>query len=315
VGGQGGKGQPTDQRSDAEADDRADEQPCHQQRVSSDVIVADAAAGTLDTLTAKSAALRPELTMPKSWSMGLADVPVRHNCMDGRDEDGDVSINGTRRLRHAGVLAIPHYRLCDCPIPQTMHAALLAKPFAQPFFSHAVREPTSGEFSITVRGVAVWSGFGRCFRTAHCRLGVDVPWVHLRRAVPGNDELAVVSKSVRPERRPLDRGPGLVSDVGDDTRGEHQPGFHDSGASGLIVTRLRGLIHAPVDFGAGFVEIDDSTGRFLATVGLPAVTPDQVVVPFDVDISPAQVSESDLGLSFTVREVGLPAPERCGLGE
>jgi hypothetical protein len=85
--------------------------------------------------------------------------------------------------------------------------------------------------------------------------------------------------------------------------------------SGLIVTRLRGLIHAPVDFGAGFVRIDDSTGRFLATVGLPAVTPDQVVVPFDVDISPAQVSESDLGLSFTVREVGLRALERCGLGE
>ena len=85
--------------------------------------------------------------------------------------------------------------------------------------------------------------------------------------------------------------------------------------AGLAVTRLRGLIHAPVDFGAGFVEIDDGAGRFLATVDLPAVAPDQVVVPFDVDISPAQVSASGLGLSFTVREAGRSAQERCGLGE
>ena len=85
--------------------------------------------------------------------------------------------------------------------------------------------------------------------------------------------------------------------------------------SGLTVTRLRGLIHAPVDFGAGFVEIDDGMGRFLSTVDLPAVAPDQAAVPFDVDISPARVSASGLRLSFTVRELGLPAPERCGLGE
>ncbi|BBY15076.1 cellulose biosynthesis cyclic di-GMP-binding regulatory protein BcsB [Mycolicibacterium litorale] len=85
--------------------------------------------------------------------------------------------------------------------------------------------------------------------------------------------------------------------------------------TGFTATRLRGLIHAPVDFGAGFVEISDTTGRFLATVNLPAVVPDQAVVPFDVDISAAQVSGSKLGLSFTVREAALPAAERCGLGE
>jgi hypothetical protein len=105
--------------------------------------------------------------------------------------------------------------------------------------------------------------------------------------------------------------PGDITLVGANTNQD----FTIPVPSGLIVTRLRGLIHAPVDFGAGFVEIDDSTGRFLATVDLPAVTPDQVVVPFDVDVSPAQVSASGLGLSFTVREAGLPAPERCGLGE
>jgi hypothetical protein len=85
--------------------------------------------------------------------------------------------------------------------------------------------------------------------------------------------------------------------------------------SGFNVRRLRGLIHAPVDYGAGFVEITDSRGTFLATVDLPAVTPSQAVVPFDVDISAAQVSGSALGLSFTVREVGIPPEQRCGRGE
>ncbi|WP_197374936.1 cellulose biosynthesis cyclic di-GMP-binding regulatory protein BcsB [Mycolicibacterium baixiangningiae] len=85
--------------------------------------------------------------------------------------------------------------------------------------------------------------------------------------------------------------------------------------TGFAATRLRGLIHAPVDFGAGFVEIADSTGRFLATVDLPAVVPDQAVVPFDVDISAALVSAAELRLSFTVREGARPVGERCGLGE
>ena len=84
---------------------------------------------------------------------------------------------------------------------------------------------------------------------------------------------------------------------------------------GFTVRRLRGLIHAPVDFGAGFVEVDDAKGTFLATVDLPAVTPGQAVVPFDVDVSAGQVGATGLGLSFTVRESALPVEQRCGLGE
>lgn len=84
---------------------------------------------------------------------------------------------------------------------------------------------------------------------------------------------------------------------------------------GFAPVRLRGQIHAPVDFGAGFVEISDGTGRSLATVNLPAVAPEQAVVPFDVDITPAAVRAAKLGLSFTVREAALPVGERCGLGE
>ncbi len=85
--------------------------------------------------------------------------------------------------------------------------------------------------------------------------------------------------------------------------------------AGFSVRRLRGVIHAPVDFGAGFVEITDSAGTFLATVSLPAVVPEQAVVPFDVDISAARANGSELGLSFTVREPPIPAEQRCGLGE
>ena len=84
---------------------------------------------------------------------------------------------------------------------------------------------------------------------------------------------------------------------------------------GFSPRRLRGLIHAPVDFGAGFLEITDGDGRLLATVDLPTVTPAQAVVPFDVDISAARVIESSLGLSFSVREAVLPPEQRCGLGE
>lgn len=85
--------------------------------------------------------------------------------------------------------------------------------------------------------------------------------------------------------------------------------------AGFAPRRLRGSIHAPVEFSTGFVEITDSGGRVLATVNLPAVTPEQAVVPFDVDISAGQVDASELRLSFTVREPPRPPDQRCGLGE
>ncbi|UNB56264.1 MULTISPECIES: cellulose biosynthesis cyclic di-GMP-binding regulatory protein BcsB [unclassified Mycolicibacterium] len=85
--------------------------------------------------------------------------------------------------------------------------------------------------------------------------------------------------------------------------------------SGFSIIRLRGLIHAPVDFAAGFVEIVDRRGALMATIDLPAVAPNQAVVPFDVDVAAAQADASGVGLSFTVREVPRPGQERCGLGE
>ncbi|MGE2736458.1 cellulose biosynthesis cyclic di-GMP-binding regulatory protein BcsB [Mycolicibacterium vaccae] len=83
--------------------------------------------------------------------------------------------------------------------------------------------------------------------------------------------------------------------------------------SGFSPQRLRGLIHAPIDLTTGFVEIADGTGKFLGAVNLPPVTAEQARVPFDVDISAAQVNASTVPLSFTVREPA--AGDRCGLGQ
>lgn len=105
--------------------------------------------------------------------------------------------------------------------------------------------------------------------------------------------------------------PGEITLVGANTNQDFTVPVQD----GFSPQRLRGLIHAPVDFAAGFVEITDSRGTLLATVDLPQVTPGQAVVPFDVDIAAAQVRDDALGLSFTVREPVRVPELRCGLGE
>lgn len=73
---------------------------------------------------------------------------------------------------------------------------------------------------------------------------------------------------------------------------------------GLNAIRLRGLINPPANLGAAYLEIDDIRGNFLASVGLPpsgVPTP----TPFDVDISPARVQDSRIGLSLTLRELDI----------
>ncbi|WP_349270659.1 hypothetical protein MPNTM1_01959 [Mycolicibacterium parafortuitum] len=71
--------------------------------------------------------------------------------------------------------------------------------------------------------------------------------------------------------------------------------------TGMTAVRLRGVIHAPENIGAGFLEIDDSEGRFLALVELPVLAAGQPVRPFDVDIAPARRDGSAVRLSMTVR--------------
>lgn len=72
---------------------------------------------------------------------------------------------------------------------------------------------------------------------------------------------------------------------------------------GLTATRLRGVIQAPMNIDAGFLEISDGDGRFLGSVNLPPATSAQPVTPFDVDISAARGSASSLDLSFAVRPI------------
>ncbi|MGV0605292.1 hypothetical protein [Mycolicibacterium sp. XJ1904] len=84
--------------------------------------------------------------------------------------------------------------------------------------------------------------------------------------------------------------------------------------AGFSPRRLQGQIHAPVNFGPGFLEIEDARGTFLGTVNLPAVAPEQSVVPFDVDLSQAPPSDSPLTLSFTVRQ-NTGEGQICGPGQ
>ena len=71
--------------------------------------------------------------------------------------------------------------------------------------------------------------------------------------------------------------------------------------AGLTATRLQGVMHAPMNIDAGYVEINDGDGKLLATVGLPPAGSAQVQTPFDVDISAAGVRASPLDLSLTLR--------------
>jgi len=80
---------------------------------------------------------------------------------------------------------------------------------------------------------------------------------------------------------------------------------------GLNAVRLHGVIHAPVNLGAGYLEVSETNGAFLGAVNLPPVAANQVVTPFDIDISAARARASAIGLSFTVRQVDS-AGQICG---
>ncbi|WP_319437066.1 hypothetical protein [Mycobacterium sp. RTGN5] len=70
--------------------------------------------------------------------------------------------------------------------------------------------------------------------------------------------------------------------------------------AGLTAMRLQGMIHTPINVTAGYLEIDDSKGNFLASVDLPVLAPGSVMTPFDVDISAARVRDSSADLTLTL---------------
>ena len=81
--------------------------------------------------------------------------------------------------------------------------------------------------------------------------------------------------------------------------------------AGLSAERLRGTIRLPLNIGAGYVEIDDGDGKFLAVVDLPRPASAGAVTPFDVDISAAHIRSSVIDLSFIVRPLDT-ADQFCG---
>ena len=102
---------------------------------------------------------------------------------------------------------------------------------------------------------------------------------------------------------------GLQSTV--DLYGDGSANFTVPLPMGLTPTRLQGMIHTPTNISAGYVEIDDGDGKFLASVDLPPAAPGVAMVPFDVDISAARVRESSVDLTFTTRATEV-ADRNCG---
>lgn len=92
---------------------------------------------------------------------------------------------------------------------------------------------------------------------------------------------------------------GLPSTV--DLYGEGGNSFTVAVPAGLSASRLQGMIHTPVNFDTGYVEITDGDGKFLAAVEVPPAAPGMVMAPFDVDISAAGVRGSSTELSFSIR--------------
>jgi len=81
--------------------------------------------------------------------------------------------------------------------------------------------------------------------------------------------------------------------------------------NGLTAARLQGLVHAPMNIDAGYLEVNDGDGKFLAAVDLPPAGSAQAVTPLDVDISTARVRASTVNLTLTVRPLDY-ADRFCG---
>nr|WP_240163340.1 hypothetical protein [Mycolicibacterium sphagni] len=92
---------------------------------------------------------------------------------------------------------------------------------------------------------------------------------------------------------------GLASTV--NLYGDGPSAFTVAVPAGLTASRLQGMIHTPMNIAAGYVEIDDSEGNFVASIDLPPAVPGLVMTPFDVDISAARVRASSVDLTLTVR--------------
>ncbi|MGE2728570.1 hypothetical protein ACQI4F_03760 [Mycolicibacterium vaccae] len=81
--------------------------------------------------------------------------------------------------------------------------------------------------------------------------------------------------------------------------------------AGVSAVRVRGVLHAPVNINAGFVEVRDGDGRFVAALEIPVATATQAVTSFDIDVAAAAVRDASTKLSFIVRSTDR-ADQVCG---
>ncbi len=81
--------------------------------------------------------------------------------------------------------------------------------------------------------------------------------------------------------------------------------------TGLNAVRVQGLIQAPKNINAGFLEVTDSDGRLLASVPLPPTGTAPPSTPLDVDVAAAPVRANSVALTFTLRTTD-DADQFCG---
>lgn len=80
--------------------------------------------------------------------------------------------------------------------------------------------------------------------------------------------------------------------------------------SGLTAARIQGTIEAPLNISAGFLEVNDATGRLVTAIYLPPAGPDRISTPFDVDISSIPAQSRSIDVSFVFRPM-YRADEVC----
>lgn len=73
--------------------------------------------------------------------------------------------------------------------------------------------------------------------------------------------------------------------------------------TGLTAARVQGTIEAPMNVSAGYLEIDDNTGKLVSSIFLPPAGPDRVATPLDIDISSVRGQGTSIDLSFAFHPI------------
>jgi hypothetical protein len=81
--------------------------------------------------------------------------------------------------------------------------------------------------------------------------------------------------------------------------------------SGLRAVALTGVLHAPIGFGSGYLEVDSANGVYLGSVRLPAAAGRRPVVHFRIPLTGVAAQDGNLTIALVVRQASN-GPGRCG---